>query len=210
MAKQDTKVWFIADLHFKHKNILSFSDRSYLGATIEEHDERLISMWNKTISKHDTIYIIGDFCFGGTDEIKKLLRRLNGNKILVVGNHDKTSDELRGYYSQMTLIKKMKFKKTVFPFLMEDFEVVMCHFPILSWENKAKGAVMVHGHSHGRLDKFNKDSKEPRVDVGLDAELANGDFVSLEKLYEYFCKIKGVRTFKEYARYTLDVSTDER
>lgn len=208
MAKQDSKVWFISDLHFKHENILKFSDRDYLGSTIEEHDARLIEMWNTCISKYDTIYILGDLCFGNIDDVKKLLQKLNGDKILVKGNHDKVSDELRGHYNQMTLIKKMKFKKTVYPFLVEDFEVVMCHYPMVSWESKSRGAVMVHGHCHGRIDQYNKDSKELRVDVGIDGELANGYFISLEKLYEHFCKIKGARSFREYSKSTLDVTED--
>lgn len=205
MVKQESKVWFIADLHFKHEKILKFSNREYLGETIQEHDERLIQMWNTCVSKHDTIYILGDICFGNIEDTKKLLQRLNGNKILIKGNHDKVSDELRGYYNQMTLIKKMKFKKEVYSFLSEDFEVVMCHFPILSWEGKQKGAVMIHGHCHGRIDDYNTESKELRVDVGLDGKLANEYFISLENLYKYFCKIKGTKSFREYNRHTLDV-----
>lgn len=46
----------------------------------------------------------------------------------------------------------------------------MCHFPMLSWEHKDKGSVMIHGHCHGKVDKINIDSKELRVDVGIDGK----------------------------------------
>lgn len=61
----------------------------------------------------------------------------------------------------------------------------MCHFPMLTWEHKEKGSVMVHGHCHGKVDKINEDSKDLRVDVGIDGKLANYDLVSLEKLANY-------------------------
>ena len=64
----------------------------------------------------------------------------------------------------------------------------MCHFPMLSWEHKDKGSVMIHGHCHGKVDQINIDSKELRVDVGIDGNLANYDLISLEKLSKYLEK----------------------
>ena len=49
---------------------------------------------------------------------------------------------------------------------------------------------MIHGHCHGKVDQINIDSKELRVDVGIDGELANYDLVSLEKLAKHFKKIE--------------------
>ncbi len=66
----------------------------------------------------------------------------------------------------------------------------MCHFPMLSWEHKDKGSVMIHGHCHGKVDKINTDSKELRVDVGIDGNLANYDLISLEKLANHLTKIE--------------------
>lgn len=61
---------------------------------------------------------------------------------------------------------------------------------MLTWEHYDKGAVMVHGHCHGKVDQINIGSKELRVDVGIDGELANYDLVSLEKLAKHFKKIE--------------------
>lgn len=87
-----------------------------------------------------------------------------------------------------TVIKNIKFKKSVYNFLYKDLEVIMCHFPMLSWEHKDKGSVMIHGHCHGKVDQINIDSKELRVDVGIDGNLANYDLISLEKLSKYLEK----------------------
>lgn len=62
--------------------------------------------------------------------------------------------------------------------------------PMLSWEHKDKGSVMIHGHCHGKVDQINTDSKELRVDVGIDGNLANYDLISLEKLANHFTKIE--------------------
>ena len=55
------------------------------------------------------------------------------------------------------------------------------------------------GHSHGSLDNYNESQNDLRVDVGFDSKLANFEFVSLEKLYNYFKeKTKGM-PFLDYA-----------
>lgn len=79
--------FFISDLHFYHKNILKFGKRNQF-ASLEEMHEHVIAMWNKTVTKRDLVYIVGDFSFGSYDETKSVLDQLNGNKILVLGNHD--------------------------------------------------------------------------------------------------------------------------
>lgn len=199
-------IWFISDIHFGHKRILEFHQEriNKYGDTIEKHDEMLINYWNETIAKKDTVYIIGDLMFADQQRSRKILERLNGNKILILGNHDKVHDANKGYFNHITQIKSMKFKKTVFNFLSEDMEVVMCHFPMLTWEHKYKGVIMLHGHCHGKLDQYNTESKELRVDVGIDGKFSNYQFQSLEQIHEHMKKIAGDNTFAEYAK-TLNI-----
>ena len=81
-------------------------------------------------------------------------------------------------------MKEVKFKKGDYSFLQGNFQVVMCHYPLLTWNNKRKGTVMLHGHCHGALDKFNAWSPDLRYDVGLDSQMANLHFVKLEEIYQ--------------------------
>lgn len=79
----------ISDLHFGHDNILRFEPKRLekmkeLG--IEDHDEFLKFIWNSQISKDDTVLILGDFSFKSP---ANYLDGLNGNKILILGNHDR-------------------------------------------------------------------------------------------------------------------------
>lgn len=124
------------------------------------------------------------------EEVKEICYGGYGNKVLILGNHDKVPDHLKCYFNHITQIKNIKFKKSVYNFLHKDLEVIMYHFPMLSWEHKDKGSVMIHGHCHGKVDKINIDSKELRVDVGIDGNLANYDLISLEKLANHLTKIE--------------------
>lgn len=76
--------YFIADTHFNHKNIIKYDDRPF--SSVEEMNETMIQLWNSRVTQNDNVYILGDVGFGNVDNI---LRRLNGNKYLIRGNHDK-------------------------------------------------------------------------------------------------------------------------
>ena len=57
---------------------------------IQAHDKALVENWNKIVGKNDRVYILGDFAF--RNHLDYLLA-LNGNKILIKGNHDKMNSE---------------------------------------------------------------------------------------------------------------------
>ena len=126
------------------------------------------------------------------------MEKLNGKKHLILGNHDKSCKGLENYFESVSQIKTVDFKKHEYDFLDENFIIEMCHYPIFSWNRRQHGSCHVHGHCHGSIDGLNKQSKELRVDVGYDGELANLDFIGLEQLYKYFKSITGELTFKQY------------
>lgn len=201
------KVWFVADIHHQHRNILKFQKnrQEVLGVTLEDPDalekmdKYLIELWNRQIAKRDRVYILGDISFGSSEDITKLLGKLNGNKILIRGNHDTNTLGLENYFSEVRELKTITFKKTVFPFMEENMTCVLCHFPLFTWDRRTHGSIMVHGHCHGSIDKINYESKELRVDVGIDASLCNFiKFVELEDLYNYMKTITDGQTFQEY------------
>lgn len=201
------KVWFIADLHFGHESILKFTQRPIvLSSNINEHDDLLVYKWNKTIAKQDHVYILGDLSFKNAEDTRKILEKLNGKKHLIIGNHDKSADsEINSnYFVDKAQILDVRFKKENFPFLVEDFKVNLCHYPICSWNGKNHGVSAIHGHCHGKYDNLNTDSEELRVDVGLDGKLADYNFVSLERLYNHFLKVAKkhcYQTVTEYGKY---------
>jgi calcineurin-like phosphoesterase family protein len=203
------QIWFISDLHLGHERILKFQDRGY--SDINKHDEMIIKYWNETVGKKDTIYILGDLCLKTTEDTRKVLERLNGNKILIEGNHDSSSVRNSNYFGSVKKIYNITFKKSTYNYLDNNFKLCMCHYPILSWEGRDGGVCMIHGHCHGKIDSFNNSSKELRVDVGYDGNLSKGKFITLQQLYNYFKKIAKTSNFKEYMQNSnlIDIRNEE-
>ena len=199
------QIYFTADLHFGHPNILKHSPKRPFSDTVDivAHDEWLLDLWCSTVDKRDTIHILGDLTFLKSEEARRLLEKLPGRKFLIEGNHDGSIRAYHNYFKEVYQIKEMRFKPTVAPYLKEDYSVVMCHYPMVTWNQKPRGSVMLHGHSHGKLDEYNAQSMDLRFDVGIDGELANLRFLTLEDIYnastekitQYKCN-----SFAEYAK----------
>lgn len=171
--------YYTSDTHFCHKKIREFCpDRP--GTDTESMNAELVRIWNETVQPNDTVYHLGDFSFGKSEETKQLIRQLNGHKVLVMGNHDRRSAQWyadNGFdrvFIDDTLIR------------LGEWDVVLCHYPFeLRWwemfwymitdpgytrfqdrKNPDDGSyVLLHGHCHGKYYKVNGRA----VDVGWDA-----------------------------------------
>lgn len=216
------KVYFVGDVHFSHISQMYFHPkrRELAGISLEElktlpndelierYDRWLINLWNSIVKKNDIVYYAGDFCLGNKVRTEYILKRLNGKKYFIRGNHDKSLNGNENYLEGIWDIKEVKFNNAQYPFIdpSETFCVELLHFPMAAWNRRTHGACHVHGHCHGSADKMNDDSLELRVDVGLDGKFANYGFVDLETLYKHFRKIiekQGCKTFQEYAEWLM-------
>lgn len=129
--------WVISDTHFGHKNVITYDSRPF--KDVAEMDEALIENWNSVVKPGDTIYHLGDFAFYSEDKVCGILERLNGNKILILGNHDKVmrSEKVRSYF------------KLIVPYLevYQDKQLIcMFHYPIAEFNKSHHGSFHVHGH----------------------------------------------------------------
>jgi calcineurin-like phosphoesterase family protein len=102
------KVFFISDLHIGHKNILTFAQGHRYGDTMDEHDRWLVEQWNSVVkNKKDIVYVLGDVCFD-RDKLK-LIGQMNGNKILLLGNHDQFKlEDYQKYFYKIIWFSKYK------------------------------------------------------------------------------------------------------
>lgn len=165
-----SQIFITSDLHFFHQNILTFCSetrkRYYNGETAEDSSAYEMSMkmaeeWNSTVTPNDTIYILGDVSFGNITKTDELLSMLNGTKILIAGNHDRKllkKPDFTKHFSEIHWLLNRSF--------LDKYRVVMCHFPLLEWENMQKGALHFHGHTHGSRDMLHNFRI---LDVGMDA-----------------------------------------
>lgn len=132
--------FYISDLHFGHANIIKLDKRPF--ATIEEMDTALIRNWNETVGKNDNIYILGDFCWGKSEQWVELLSQLRGNKYLIAGNHDikNPSSTVRRHLQDWKDYKEINDKGR---------RVILCHYPIPFYKSDySESTFMLHGHVH--------------------------------------------------------------
>ena len=139
--------YFIADLHFGHNNIIKLCNRPF--SSVDEMDEAFVSAWNAKVKKKaDTVYIVGDLVWEKADPLK-YIRRLNGHKVLITGNHDKkwlTKNDYSEYFDQIVPYLEIK---------SNNVDITLCHYPMLEWKNSRKlGSkklgYLIHGHIHNR------------------------------------------------------------
>ena len=102
-----TNTFLISDTHFGHANIIKYCNRPF--SSTQEMDETLIENWNKVVKPQDKIYHLGDVYFGKGCKPEAILRRLNGTKVLIVGNHDHIGDPiLTKYFSRIYMWRQLK------------------------------------------------------------------------------------------------------
>lgn len=148
-------VWFTADQHFRHENVVSFCNRPF--SSIEEHDEHLIQAWNSRVGKGDRVYVLGDFCWRG--DATPIMNRLKGQMFLIRGNHDLRSLRKHTRWVSVRGWKEIK---------VEDQHIIMCHFPLATWPGSKRGVWMLHGHVHNGIGHDKLPIVPWRFDVGVD------------------------------------------
>lgn len=155
-------VWFSSDIHFYHKNIQKFCPETRSKGSLEEMNEMIIQAHNARVKPGDVFYHMGDFSFGTFDQTLDVLTRMNGSKRFYRGNHDQQLNKL--LIAHPNLVEYYTdYKRTK----INDQMVVLCHFPIESWDSKSHGSIHIHGHLHGDLHHECRVMKN-RFDVGID------------------------------------------
>lgn len=156
-------IFFTADTHFNHKNIIKYCNRPF--ESVEGMNLHMIDRWNSVVGQTDTVYHLGDFgFFKNSEDVHNMLINLNGNIVLVVGNHDdKKVTKSLGWDKIIDGFAEFRFPYDCGNDATESQKVVLCHYPMQVWNGSNFGSLMLHGHCHGTLE-----SSKNRVDVGVD------------------------------------------
>lgn len=190
-----SKVWFTSDTHFGHDNIIRFCDRPFDG--VDEMDRALIDNWNSCIGPDDTVFHLGDFCWGGSDAWNSILKQLNGHIHLILGNHD-IKNIRQGY---MQYFESVGFQSQI---EVEGQPIYLNHYPFLTYGGvyRKQPVWQLFGHVHSKNGRSGQDSTRMRhllptqYDVGVD----NNNYKPVN-----FNKIKEIITFQN----TVDDDCDQ-
>jgi calcineurin-like phosphoesterase family protein len=153
--------WFTADPHFWHPAMLTLLERKRPYKSVEDMNEDLIRRWNDVVKRNDIVYVLGDFAVkmpeGGAE---KIFRQLNGDKFLIIGNHDQKNP------SVVKLPWKWVGERKTLSF--DGVHIALDHFPMQAWDGSMKGSWHLYGHVHGDLPEHPSCLK---MDVGVDVML---------------------------------------
>lgn len=148
----DVKYHVTSDLHFWHRGILNFCKDTRPYSDVEEMNEALIEHWNSVVGVNDEVLHLGDFSFKGKEATEAILVRLNGNITFVYGNHDRVlRDQIK-----VNGVDYLEFR-------FNGTKVNCSHFPMSSFNQQGRGAVMLYAHCHGSFQGEGR-----TVDVGFD------------------------------------------
>jgi calcineurin-like phosphoesterase family protein len=145
-------IYFTADQHFGHLNILNHSRRPY--RTVDQMDETLIRNWNNLVKADDVVWVLGDFCWR-TSQTDSYLGRLTGQKNLIIGNHDDERTTAAKGWQSATHYREIK---------LHGKHLILFHYPMRDWNGRFYDSMHLYGHVHGEMADFGYS-----CDVGVDS-----------------------------------------
>lgn len=178
--------FFTSDWHIGHEKCLEYDKRPF--KDLNHMHESLIARYNATVPQSGVCYFLGDMG-NKTEDMRKVINRLNGTKVLIVGNHDKG----------ITTMYNCGFDVVIYSasIYIGDHRITMSHCPLMglfredtsnfrkptqdNWHGESRplhqrssltneGQFHLHGHIHSRKDKVQSTKiLDKQYDVGVTA-----------------------------------------
>jgi len=198
--ENDIKVWITSDTHYSHTNICRgvtnwrMPDGSIPESqtrdfpNIDKMNTAIVNNINEVVGQDDVLIHLGDWSFGGFENIEEFYNRLICKNIhLILGNHDHHIDRNREN------IKRLFLSVSWFEqFQYQGETIEMMHYPISSWNALRKGRIHLHGHCH--LPHAVKITNGRRMDIGMDG---HPEFRPYDLLRECINPLKKLKTGSE-------------
>lgn len=167
-------VWIFSDPHYNHKNICRGVtnwrtedgkipiDQTRDFENLDKMNATIVNNINNIVGQDDILICLGDWSFGGIEQIFEFQKRLICKNIhLIYGNHDHHIESNRDGTRDLFLSTSYY---NAFQYCGRTFKVM--HYPISSWDGLRKGHIHLHGHVH--FPNHLKFGKGKRMDVGMD------------------------------------------
>jgi calcineurin-like phosphoesterase family protein len=194
-----SSIWFTSDTHYGHKNICrgttSWDLKEKDGhnktrdfKTLEEMNQAIVKGINSKVKYNDVLYHLGDWSFGGVENIWNFRKQIICNNIfLILGNHDQhieNNKELPNAWmkcngtmvgvgegaeegdEQVVAQDLFTYVRHVHTLKVKEHSIFMSHYSHRTWNKSHKGTLHVYGHSHGSLEGVPHGKS---MDVGIDA-----------------------------------------
>ena len=144
-------IFIVSDTHFGHAGVCRFTHED-TGVKIrpwtdpDEMDEEMVKRWNETVRPNDKVYHLGDVVINR--KALQTLYRLNGDKVLIKGNHD--IFRLEEYTAHFRDIRAYH--------VMDN--IIMSHIPVHP-DSKGRFKANIHGHTHTQNVRFSDGTIDP-------------------------------------------------
>jgi calcineurin-like phosphoesterase family protein len=147
-------IWFTADFHLGHANIIRYCGRPF--ADVATMDTEIIDRLNSAVAERDVLYFLGDFSRSSEDALLYRKRIRCKNIFFIEGNHDRGTRKIASEFRWWKQLAEAKVNGQV---------IVLCHYAMRVWHHSFRGSWHLYGHSHGRLPD---DPASLSMDVGVD------------------------------------------
>ncbi len=176
------RIWITADTHFGHAQANTLFGRPFADA--RQMDDALIDAINRRAGRRDMLLHLGDF-FGDVDwesrgarrDARALVKRIRCRRIVLVrGNQDPPARSFARLFHSVHEMLDFRVPHRSDSLKPADsagradlgasarpLRVVCCHYPLLQWRGMWKGALHLHGHTHGSVAEVGR-----ATDVGVD------------------------------------------
>jgi calcineurin-like phosphoesterase family protein len=177
MKLETQNLWFTSDTHYSHNNICRgisnwiTNDESNIEMTrdfetLEQMNDTIVNNINHSVGENDWLVHLGDWSFGGFDRIQEFREKINcKNIVLILGNHDhhiqSNKGQIRKLFTHVANYEELRVTQKNKP----STTLVLCHYPIISWNGQHHGTRMLHGHQHLKGDR--RITQVDRMDVGI-------------------------------------------
>lgn len=126
--------FFYSDPHFGHANVIRYDERPF--RDVEHMTRELVSRYNSVVAPDHTVLWVGDCFFAKLEQSVEIMRSLNGRKMLVRGNHDRSNGKMLGLGFELVADKMT--------LLVAGVTTEVQHHPPQYSREKAS----IHGHTH--------------------------------------------------------------
>ena len=171
------RLFFSSDSHYGHSNICRATSNWTDGSktrdfkSLDHMNTAVVDAINSKVGENDVLIHLGDWSFGGFENIAEFRERIFCKNIhLILGNHDhhieRDKDGVRSLFASVSHYAVLNLRRPGNGPEMDRISMILCHFPIASWDGMNDGRIHLHGHVH--LAPLHKIAEGRAMDVGAD------------------------------------------